>query len=414
MGHRYSNFDDEGTQATPKIDYKQPLISPFDYHSIQVTIGQNVYGVPRYYLKQCSGLGLDSTLDNPISLRDVDEDVGHTLVNFLCTGTYETLKSAPESDEPDLVREYRRSVLAYHTARIYDLPGLADLARGYVEKFTGSMPLSTVLATTRKVFSKLPGDEVWLPEYIKELFQASFAHDDTIFKSDWFFAGFGNDRVFDEAMMRMVVDIYSTRVSSLTDMLTSQKSGTQETADHELEPVPEALPTVQSERSISPIPASPIEELTAAPNDEAEKEPVARSLAQMSPAEEPEATPVEEDVVYACVEPERSSPEEPTPRPAEESDAKSKPSDLSSAPGPESPLTDISFEKTPSQSPPPPDTPDEPILPRKKLFKGKKSKKKKRVSSKALEGSQTITSPPPAPEIAFPGLEAKPVEGLCY
>ena len=57
------------------------------------------------------------------------EDVGHTVVQFLHTGGYETISSPLGEGTSDLAREYKRSVLVYHASRNWGLTDLEILAK---------------------------------------------------------------------------------------------------------------------------------------------------------------------------------------------------------------------------------------------------------------------------------------------
>ena len=69
-----------------------------------------------------------------VKLSEVDEDIGHTFVHFLYTGTYETLSPRPCSDIHVVPREFERSVQVYRAAKTYGVHGLEELAKKYIEK----------------------------------------------------------------------------------------------------------------------------------------------------------------------------------------------------------------------------------------------------------------------------------------
>ena len=84
------------------------------------------------------------------------------------------------------------------------------------------MPIFSILQATRKVYSKLPHGECWLHDYLYTKLQAAFALDESTFKCDEFYCGFGEDHLLDKAVMRMLVNIYIDKISSLRS-LESQK-----------------------------------------------------------------------------------------------------------------------------------------------------------------------------------------------
>lgn len=124
------------------------------------------------------------SVTSQIQLPDVDEDVGHTLVHFLYTGHYETINSPLDATVSLGEREYERSVMVYHASRVYEILDLEILARKYIEYFGEAITISSILRSTKKIFSKLPEDEVWLPDYLKGVLQQSFASNNSRFDFD--------------------------------------------------------------------------------------------------------------------------------------------------------------------------------------------------------------------------------------
>jgi hypothetical protein len=159
-----------------------------------------------------------------VTLSGVDEDIGHTIVHFLYTGGYETLSSASSPDS--IPKEFKRSVQVYCAAMVYGIHGLAVLAKKYVEILGECVPIFDILQATRTVFSRVPDDKSWLRSYIYSKLQGAFLADETAFKSDELYRGFGEDRLFDVTLMRMLTDIYSDTISSL------RHEGQKSRADH--------------------------------------------------------------------------------------------------------------------------------------------------------------------------------------
>ncbi|PGG94985.1 hypothetical protein AJ80_10061, partial [Polytolypa hystricis UAMH7299] len=208
-------------QESLKIEYNQPKSSPYATKGATIHIGYKEYVIPRYYLQQHQ---LWNSWSSSITLSDVDEDVGHTFVHFLYTGAYETLSSAPDPGVSCAVREYKRSVLAYHAARKHRLPELEVLSKKYIEHFGESISIFDILRAAGKAFSKLPDDEGWLLSHIKTKLQRAFESDETIFKCEEFNCGLGEDLAFCKAVLRTVIDIYSTQLLVVRNTHGNQKS----------------------------------------------------------------------------------------------------------------------------------------------------------------------------------------------
>lgn len=155
---------------------------------------------------------------------DIHEDIGHTFVHFLYSGSYETIISPLGRGVDCIAREYRRSVLVYEAARTYDIPDLEALARKYIEHFGMALSLFDVLRTIKEVFSKLPEDESWVPLYVKQKLKQSFLIDESIFTGDEFFGILGEDRYFSNTVFKMIIDIYSTRLQLLESQPTHESS----------------------------------------------------------------------------------------------------------------------------------------------------------------------------------------------
>ncbi|EGE86661.2 hypothetical protein BDDG_09608 [Blastomyces dermatitidis ATCC 18188] len=108
-------------------------------------IGCKKYIISGCYLWKYPQWNRNLTWNPYITLPDVDEDIGHTLVHFLYTGIYETLGSAPDPDISCTAREFRKSALVYHIARTYNLPELETLAKKYIEHFEESISIFNIL-----------------------------------------------------------------------------------------------------------------------------------------------------------------------------------------------------------------------------------------------------------------------------
>jgi hypothetical protein len=190
------------------------------------------YSVPRIYAKQSpqwtiyakqspqwtipsvSWADSSSQFDTQtIKLHDVDEDIGHTLVHYLYTGTYQTLKLEGISDLSDSETEYRRAGLVYCTARLYGLDRLAEHAMQNMELFEKDLSAFQVLDTARELYPKLPADEIWFPEHLKAKIETAFEADQTIFTQDQFLSRIGNAATFTRALVKMIAEIYNEKIT---------------------------------------------------------------------------------------------------------------------------------------------------------------------------------------------------------
>ncbi|KAF4292865.1 hypothetical protein KXX33_009211 [Aspergillus fumigatus] len=206
-----------GLEGSPprdaQIEYNQPESSPYESPIATVHIGRRTYMIPVCYIEKYPQFDTSLIWQFNYNLSEVDEEVGHTIAHFLCTGSYETLRTTSDSGLSNVAIEYRRSMLVYHAARKYDLYDLEVYAKKYIQMFGQSMSAFDSMEAARKIYSKLPRDEAWLPSYLHERLRLAFLMDANIFQGDEFYDGVGKDPDFDKAVMRMVVNIYSEALS---------------------------------------------------------------------------------------------------------------------------------------------------------------------------------------------------------
>ncbi|KAJ5899701.1 hypothetical protein N7495_004445, partial [Penicillium taxi] len=150
-------------------------------------------------------------------MSNIDEDVGHTVIHFLYTGGYETVNSPLEEGTSDLAREYKRSVLVYHASRTWGLTDLEILAQQKMQQLDEELPVLEILRVMRDVFSSLPAGETWLPGYIQGNLQRLLTSDDPWLDLCEFYDIIGQNHQFDNAVMKMIIEILSIRLVSMKD-----------------------------------------------------------------------------------------------------------------------------------------------------------------------------------------------------
>ena len=150
-------------------------------------------------------------------MYDVDEDVGHTVVHFLYTGGYQTVRSSLDKGTTDLAREYKRSILVYHASRAWGLADLEILAKQNMQHLDEDLPVLEILRVVRDVFSSLPVDEPWLPGYIQGILQRLLKPEDPGFGLCEFYDILGRDHRFDNAVMKTILEILSRRLFSVNN-----------------------------------------------------------------------------------------------------------------------------------------------------------------------------------------------------
>ncbi|KAM7209906.1 hypothetical protein V8F06_014709, partial [Rhypophila decipiens] len=117
-------------------------------------------------------------------LPDIPEDIGHVLVHYLHTGTYESLKPKEPFIPSKQIVELKTSIKAYAAARAYDLPELMRLAQLQIEKHGEGLPLPSLLEITRDSFPTLSEHDDWFIDYLKSRIRPHLEDPKSILGSD--------------------------------------------------------------------------------------------------------------------------------------------------------------------------------------------------------------------------------------
>lgn len=143
----------------------------------------------------------------------MNEDVGHTLVHYLYTGTFQKLQS-PDDDE--LAVELEKNVNLYGVAAEYGLTGLKELVLEKIQNKQGLGDIFDILDTIKKASKTLLKDDLGLKPYIKRELKTAFESDDTLFGKERFIELFGEAKQFDRILMRIVAEIYSEKIAQIS------------------------------------------------------------------------------------------------------------------------------------------------------------------------------------------------------
>jgi hypothetical protein len=85
----------------------------------------------------------------------VDEDIGHTIIHYLYTGEYQTVRPPSSYEMPRRTLEYTRSVFAYRAAVSHGLDGLAEHAKRYMQIFDKEVSIMEIISLGRKAFPRI-------------------------------------------------------------------------------------------------------------------------------------------------------------------------------------------------------------------------------------------------------------------
>ena len=173
------------------------------------------YTVPTHYLKKSPYLSSQLSLGRrTVKVSELDEDIGHTLVHFLYTNKYQTLKRPAISNAENRATEYKRSVLVYQAASAYKLPLLLKRAKQQIGNFNDAVSIFEVLDVAELVYEKLQnGDEVWFYDYLRQNFANAFDADETLFAQEGFRQYIGTAPRFSRMLVKLMEEIFSDRLS---------------------------------------------------------------------------------------------------------------------------------------------------------------------------------------------------------
>lgn len=144
--------------------------------------------------------------DPIIWLEEIDEDIGHTIVHYLYTGEYQTLRQSGTAHKRQT--EYKRSVLVYCAAANLEIPHLQRIAAGHMERFANSVDIYQTLNLVKTLFSSVPWWDGGLYFHIIKRLRNAFRADPTIFERREFLGCLGGDLELDKLMVQIMVSLW--------------------------------------------------------------------------------------------------------------------------------------------------------------------------------------------------------------
>jgi hypothetical protein len=188
--------------------------SPYTTRAVTVCIGASgaEYTVLQAIINQYSGLKERLNTKSPrapIELRQVDEDIGHTLIHFIYTGRYETLPLGPIPDDAKKTAEFKRSVLAYCAARLCGIEALEDVTKVKMEEFRLGLSVFDLQHITEEVSSKLPQNNDWYSENLHNWIKDELVAHVTTITEGKLPNTIGRSVLFDRAVVKCIAEMYS-------------------------------------------------------------------------------------------------------------------------------------------------------------------------------------------------------------
>lgn len=107
--------------------------SPYAASIIELKLGDGTaLKVPSFLLRKCPKLHTKiQTWTQIVSLLEITQDIGHVLVHYLFTNTYQCLLPKGTAHEK-MCSEYRTAIRVYGWTRDYELSDLNELAKAEV------------------------------------------------------------------------------------------------------------------------------------------------------------------------------------------------------------------------------------------------------------------------------------------
>ncbi|KAH8743265.1 hypothetical protein F5883DRAFT_593673 [Diaporthe sp. PMI_573] len=132
-----------------------------------------VFTVPSPLLYKCSKLLSLSHWGQTVRL-DITGDIGHILVHYLFTDTYQCLKPKGSSPDDQLAAEFTTSVRVYILARNYESPNLEELAKCEIQRLGNGLRFPTIIDLVRVAYPDPSTDDAWFSSYLQSGLKSIF------------------------------------------------------------------------------------------------------------------------------------------------------------------------------------------------------------------------------------------------
>ncbi|KAI0977243.1 hypothetical protein F4678DRAFT_455386 [Xylaria arbuscula] len=105
--------------------------------------------------------------------KHIPGSVGHVIVHYLFTGTYECLKPNGSSRNEKDTAEFTTSVRVYAFARDFELSELEKLSQVEMERLGNRLEVMQIFDVLSNTLQKVSVDDMWLQSYLKSLVRSS-------------------------------------------------------------------------------------------------------------------------------------------------------------------------------------------------------------------------------------------------
>ncbi|KAJ6440948.1 Protein SGT1 [Purpureocillium lavendulum] len=111
-----------------------------------------------------------------VNLKHISHHVGHVLVHYLVTGTYDCLKADAVPPSESFARDFTTALRVYSVCRQHDIKALRDLAKNEIKWLGGKLTIPRMIDAVEEGYPTVPPEDEWFPEYLRSQMEAF--HDD--------------------------------------------------------------------------------------------------------------------------------------------------------------------------------------------------------------------------------------------
>lgn len=115
------------------------------------------------------------------------QETGHVLVHYLYTGRYQTLRQGTRDRGQLLDGPLEVDLCVHRLAHVYDIAGLASMAKERVEHFSYQIPSMEFLQSVKKVSQWLGSstDDPWLYDLVRSEVHELFEESESLDRQGW-------------------------------------------------------------------------------------------------------------------------------------------------------------------------------------------------------------------------------------
>lgn len=182
--------------------------SPYTTRAVTVYFGKSrsVFTVQQAIVDQYPGLKERLNADDSIILDTIEENIGHTLIHFIYTNRYQTLKSDGPDAHPAFT-EFKRALLTYCAARLCGIAKLEEYIKGKAEGLQKELSVFELQSIAEEVSTELPEHDVWFSSSIQKWVETRLMNDDALLKGEKLPDAIGRSIVFDKAVVKSLMEM---------------------------------------------------------------------------------------------------------------------------------------------------------------------------------------------------------------